>query len=116
MNKRKFFEIYKDYIDDSKMQFLMRNWYSIDGVKYDKGQVTIYKIKTRNAYKNKVPYKTKITRATVSIYSEAKKLGFDVKLVIVWLYRNWKFKVSVKDFNVDYFWVDKPKKYDNKQF
>lgn len=75
----------------------------------------IYEIKTRNAYKNKVPYRTKITRATMVVYNKAKSSGFDVKLVVVWLYKNWKLRVTVKDFSITDFCVDRPKKYDNRK-
>lgn len=53
-----------------------------------------------------------MTLATHNIYHEALKIGFDVKVVVVWLYKNWSYDIGIQEFNKFRYCIDKPKEYD----
>ncbi|RMF56075.1 hypothetical protein D6745_00350 [Candidatus Woesearchaeota archaeon] len=110
-NRSKFFRTFSR-LNSKQRNFLYENWFSIDGIKFENGKIVLYEIKTRNKYNNKLHFKPKTTRRTHEMYQEAKQLGFVVKLVTVWLCKNWDFEVEMQDFSEKYYYVDKEKKYD----
>ncbi|MBW2986507.1 hypothetical protein KY333_04010, partial [Candidatus Woesearchaeota archaeon] len=92
--------------------------FSIDAIKisFDKGKkIYLYEIKTKNKYQKPRSYwKIKFTQSTVNIYREALKLGFEVKIAIVWLLDDWNYEIQFQDFKTADYCIDKPKKYDLK--
>jgi len=113
-NKNKFFSIFGNRISKDKHEFLVLNWYSIDGIEFDNlnRNIILYEIKTKNEYKKKLHFKPKMTLSTHLLYNQAKNLGFVVKLVIVLLYENWDFGIRIEDFDESKYCIDKPKRWD----
>ena len=119
-NKNKYFSIFENKLSQDEKNFINNNWYSLDALEFDytknPRKIILFEVKTLNDfyYKkldglNRIPT---FTSATVNMYKEAEKLGFDVKVAIVWLKDNWDYEVELIDFNKARYIIDSPKKYD----
>ncbi|MFT4312826.1 MAG: hypothetical protein ACMXYA_00290 [Candidatus Woesearchaeota archaeon] len=76
--------------------FISRNYSSIDAIELSKKPI-IYEIKTRNAQHSN-QFKINITNNSIKILQDAKKLGFEVRLVEILLHSNWNFDCKISDF------------------
>ncbi len=112
--KQKYFTIFGKYLTHAQQEFLKENWYSIDAIEISHGKPILYEVKTKNRYKMPLHFKPKMTPATHDIYIAAKSLGFIVKIALVELIENWDYEVTILDFDIRYYCIDKPKVYDNK--
>ncbi len=75
----------------------------------------IYEVKTRNHLFNPKPsWRSKMTLSSLNIYKEALSLGFEVKVVSLWLFSNWDYDFDIDDFEEAAYSIDKPKLYDKK--
>ncbi|MEK6816976.1 MAG: hypothetical protein AABY09_05155 [Nanoarchaeota archaeon] len=106
------FQLQFTSLNKSKFNFLMENWYSIDALEFDKGNIILYEVKTRNKYEKELEFKPKMTFSTHNMYNEAKKNGFIVKMANVWLHDNWDYDVVVEELNESKYCIDKLKQYD----
>jgi len=86
--------------------FLKKNWFSIDSFRfksndYKFSNLELFEIKLRSYYPNlrREAYIIDMTSNEVKIYKEAIKNGFDVFVVTIWLYDDWKYDVVIKNFN-----------------
>ncbi len=104
-NRFKFMTYYD--IKDIKKEFLLSNWFSVDGIKVIGSRVLLFEIKTKNQYKKNLNYKEKISKNSLNIYIKAKELGFDVRFVSVKLFENWNYEIEIKKFNPEEFCIDK---------
>ncbi|MFQ5620654.1 MAG: hypothetical protein ACE5FT_02320 [Candidatus Nanoarchaeia archaeon] len=66
-----------------------------------------------NKYRSNLKYKPKMTASSYEIYSQAKELGFNVKLAFVILKDDWEYDVVIDKLSRDKLYIDKPKRYDN---
>lgn len=114
-SKYKVLGLISRFLIPEQLDFLKRNWYSIDGIELINNRLTVYEIKTRNRYKTPLQYKPKTTSYTLDVYSNATKLGFIVKTVFVWLEDDWNFSLEIKDFNPKMLYEDKSKVYDKSE-
>ena len=109
---------FERYYTDEQKEFLKLNWYSLDGVEieYEKGgeKRVLYEIKTKNQYARDLGYKPKTTASTYKLYMQAQKLGFEVRLAIIFLKNDWEYDILIEDFNSQNIYIDKPKKCDKK--
>jgi len=121
-NKNRYFNIFRDKLLKEERNFLDKNWFSIDAIEFDytknPRKIVLFEIKTLNDFYysklngiNGIP---KFTRATIEMYKEALKVGFDVKVAIVWLKENWNYDVEIIDFCKCKFIIDEPKRYDRR--
>ena len=114
---RKHLFIFGKKYTQKQYEFIQKNWWSIDSfemVQEGKNEVlTMYKIKTRNSYKQKIWNPPKMTKYCHEMYSEAEKLGFRVKMATVWLDDNWEYRVVIEDFGKSEYYIDDQKRYDN---
>jgi len=111
----KYMSIFGKYFDAAQSDFLKRNWYSIDAIEISfqpQKTITFYEVKTKNSYNLHLGFKLKVTYATHVMYSEAKQLGFVVKLAMVVFEDDWNYSVELKEFDPSEYCIDKPKKYD----
>ena len=53
-----------------------------------------------------------MTLQTHNLYLEAKRLGFIIKLVTIWLFDDWNYDVEISDLNEKDYCIDKEKIYD----
>lgn len=116
-NKNKYFEIFGEKLSIEERNFISQNWFSIDAIEFDYTQnprkIILFEIKTKNKYSNpKSNWEIKMTLATHNMYNQALKIGFDVKVVIVWLLDNWEYDIEIQNFKDNHYYIDKPKKYD----
>ena len=118
-NKFKYFKIFSDRLSLEEKNFLNKYWFSIDALEFDYSKkprkIVLFEIKTisnPSFCDHKPEEMIKMTLATHNIYTEAKSLGFDVKIAIVELLDNWNYEVELVDFDKCNYYVDKPKKYD----
>jgi hypothetical protein len=115
-NKTKYFIIFGKYFSPHQIDFMRRNWYSIDAIEISfvngSKEIILYEIKTKNEYNQKLFFKPKMTLATHHLYNEAKKIGLQVKLATVHFYTNWDYEVTLSEFTESNYCVDKPKLYD----
>jgi len=120
-NKSKYFNLFGKKFSKVELDFLDRNWFSIDAIEFDytktPRRVVLFEIKTLNNYSDytfrKSYWLPKMTLSTSGIYKEALKKGFEVKVATVWLKDNWDYDVEITDFEKFKYVIDKPKKYDS---
>lgn len=103
---------------------MWENWYSLDALEITYSQkskerkVVLYEVKTRNRYTTSILTKNwkfrlfELTQNTKELYDEAKKLGMEVKVAIVWLLSNWNYDVEIKDLDEVGYIIREPRKYD----
>ena len=119
-NKKKYFEIFGKYFNGEQISFLEGNWYSIDAIEinFDYGvkHLILYEIKSKNAYFAKGGFPFKITQNTYNIYTKSKDMGFEPKFAVVWFFKDWKFDISIRDFDQSNWVIDKSKSYDKGSF
>lgn len=118
-NKNKYLEIFGKNFTEIEKKFIKENWYSLDSIEisFSKNKkVTLFEIKTLNDfyYKkiggiNRLPI---FTESTIQIYKKALELGFDVKVAIIWLKKDWDYDIEIIDFDKCKYLIDSPKKYD----
>lgn len=117
-NKEKYFAVFGKYFTFEQKEFLRNNWYSIDGIEIKflegKRRIILYEVKTKNAYyAGKEKWEPiKITTNTYYMYLKSRDLGFEPKLALVWILKDWKFDVKIKEFESVNWYIDKPKMYD----
>lgn len=105
---------FSDYFTEEQKLFLGQNWFSIDAIEIDEENkaAILYEIKTRNGYSKSLRFRPKMTLSTHNIYNQAKKLGFKVKLAMVYFYYNWDYDIEILEFDKKYYHIDKPKRFD----
>ena len=111
-NKNKFLEVWNRILTSDQKEFIYKNWYSLDAIEVVNNQVILYEIKTRNSYRKPLYFKPKMTLQTHNLYLEAKRLGFIIKLVTIWLFDDWNYDVEISDLNEKDYCIDKEKIYD----
>lgn len=116
-NKQKYFTIFGRYLSHAQAEFVDKYWFSIDAIKISFENKTktvyLYEIKTRNNYSCIKPHwRTKFTQSTIDIYTEALRIGFNVKIATVWLLDDWNYEIELEDFKKADYCIDKPKRYD----
>jgi len=116
-NKKKYLDFFGGRFSIEQKSFIDNHWYSIDALEFIYGKITLFEIKTLNDFYyskldgiNRVP---QFTQHTIEIYKEALRLGFDVKVAVVWLKENWDYEVSISDFDKCNYFVDGSRKYDH---
>ena len=103
-NKEKYFNIFGRCFNKEQEEFLRDNWYSIDGIEIQvsngRRKLILYEVKTKNAYyADKEEWNSlKITANTHNMYLESKALGFEPYLALIWILKDWKFDVEIKEF------------------
>jgi len=116
-NKQKYLSVFDNYLSDKQKQFLLENWYSVDGIElqFDSGykQIILFEIKTRNRYYPDKKFKPKMTLRTHEIYNKSREFGFMPVIATVWLEENWNFDIELTEFDEKYYCIDKPKPYDS---
>src|SRR3989338_5201961 len=90
-NKNKFLEVWNRILTSDQKEFIYKNWYSLDAIEVVNNQVILYEIKTRNSYRKPLYFQPKMTLQTHNLYLEAKRLGFIIKLVTIWLFDDWNY-------------------------
>ena len=105
----------KDYLDqefpfgcipERAKSFLKDNWFSIDAFRfrsenYRFSNLELFEIKLKSYYPNlrREAYMIDMTKKELGLYKGAIKEGFDVFVVVIWLYDDWRYDVSIKDLN-----------------
>lgn len=90
--------------------FLIQNWTSFDLI--DLETLTIYEVKTRKFFNRKLrglKNRIVITPNFGELCEKAKVLGFEIKLIEITLFDNWKYGLLIKDFDSNHFWVHNPR-------
>jgi len=87
-------------------RFLTKHWHTLDlfrfvSENYKFKNLELYEVKVRNYYPNlrKEAYIPDITRNELKVYKTALKLGFVVKSATIWFYDDWRYDITIKDFN-----------------
>ncbi|MFH2028827.1 MAG: hypothetical protein ABIJ08_06825 [Nanoarchaeota archaeon] len=86
--------------------FLEKNWFSIDAFRFKSRNfkflnLQLFEIKLRSYYPNlrKEGYIIDMTKKELSIYKMARTLGFEVYVVTIWLYDDWKYDLKLNNFD-----------------
>jgi len=94
------------YLPEKVKKFLMKNWFSIDSFRfrskdYKFENLELFEIKLRSYYPNlkKEAYIVDVTKNELKIYKEARKRGFDVFVVVIWLYDDWRYDIKINNFS-----------------
>jgi len=114
-NKNKYLTIFSKHFTIPQKEFIQRNWHSLDAIEisYNKGkEIKLFEIKTKNEYRKKLGFKLKITQSTANLYEYAKKIWFKVIVATVHMHNNWNYSITLTDFNLLHYCIDKPKVYD----
>ena len=91
-------------IDKEKLKFLESNRWTIDLIKLDLNQdclknIIIYEVKLINYPQHPdYPKALKITSNEINVLKTAQKMGFDVKIIKILLFDNWRYDIRVHDF------------------
>jgi|GEM_PF-2036367 len=90
-------------LPDKIKDFLKENWFSIDSFRFrikNKKEINLelFEIKLRSYYPNlrREAYIIDMTSNELEIYKKAIKMGFNVFVVVVWLYDDWRYDLSIK--------------------
>lgn len=94
-------------------KYLLKNWYSLDLFSFvlDENLIVqnlcIYEVKVRNYTHLLEPRYSKslLTNNCLNVYREALSLGFSVKHVEVILLDDWNYYLTIKDFDIDNFYI-----------
>ncbi|MBU4502397.1 MAG: hypothetical protein KKA79_07405 [Nanoarchaeota archaeon] len=113
-SKYKVLNLISKFLSFEQKSFLKNNWFSLDGIELVDSKIIIYEIKTKNRYRKRLKYRPKTTSNTLDLYNHAIQLGFIVKIVFVWLEKDWDYSLEFKDFNPSILHCDKSKPYDKK--
>lgn len=108
-------EYKKDYLDqrfpfgflpEKVRGFLKDNWFSIDAFKFKSENykfvnLELFEIKLRSYYPNlrREACIIDMTNKELQLYKKAREKGFEVFIVVIWLYDDWRYDVSIKNFD-----------------
>ena len=94
------------YLSEEIKHFLKEKWFSIDAFRFKSENyklinLQLFEIKARSYYPNlrKEAYIVDVTSKELGIYKKAIKNGFEVFIVIIWFYDDWRYDVLIKNFN-----------------
>lgn len=87
-------------------EFLIKNWYSLDAFRFKSNNyqftnLELFEVKVRSYYPNlrKEAYIIDMTSNELNLYKIARKKGFDVFVIEIWLYDDWRYDIKIKNFD-----------------
>ena len=94
------------FIPDNVRLFLKKNWFSLDAFRFKTPELRfsnlqLFEIKLRSYFPNlrKEAYIIDMTPNELEIYKKARIMGFEVFVVTIWLYDDWRYDFLIKSFD-----------------
>jgi hypothetical protein len=95
-------------ININQKKFLEKFWKYLDIVRYDKGKIEIFEVKTRKyIFLKNIWKKHSISPFMLELYTRALFLGFEIKVFEITFLENWNYKYIVKPYNKSLFSLSK---------